>query len=70
MPLSPAGHGGVRGLQGPRDPAWLGRVFAVVAIIVVLWPVLVLAEFKPWILFSPESLKPTLRFLGILCRLS
>ena len=55
MSLSPA---------GPRDPAWLGRVFAVAATAVVLWPVLVLAEFKPWTLFSPESLKPTLRFLG------
>ncbi|MBC7618172.1 MAG: ABC transporter permease, partial [Candidatus Saccharibacteria bacterium] len=54
MPLS---------LAGPRDPAWLGRVFAVAATAVVLWPVLVLAEFKPWTLFSPESLKPTLRFL-------
>ncbi|OYT90487.1 MAG: ABC transporter permease [Burkholderiales bacterium PBB3] len=64
MPLSPAAQHGVRGLQGPRDPAWLGRVFVVVATIVVLWPVLVLTEFKPWILFSPESLKPTLRFLG------
>ena len=25
---------------------------------------LVLAEFKPWVLFEPGSLKPTLRFLG------
>ena len=39
-------------------------MIAVLAAIVVLWPVLVLAEFKPWTLFSPESLKPTLRFLG------
>ena len=47
-----------------RDPAWAGRVFWLLAAAVVLWPLLVLAEFKPWILLSPESLKPTLRFLA------
>jgi phosphonate transport system permease protein len=47
-----------------RDPAWPGRVFWLLAAAVVLWPLVVLAEFKPWILFSPESLKPTLRFLA------
>ncbi|MBA3059325.1 MAG: ABC transporter permease subunit [Gammaproteobacteria bacterium] len=47
-----------------RDPAWLGRVFGVLAALVILWPMVVLAEFKPWTLFSEESLKPTLRFLG------
>jgi phosphonate transport system permease protein len=35
-----------------------------VAMLVVLWPLLVLAEFKPWLLFAPESLQPTLRFLA------
>ncbi len=47
-----------------RDPAWAGRVFWFLAAAVVLWPLLVLAEFKPWILLSPESLKPALRFLA------
>ena len=47
-----------------RDPAWDGRVTGLVAGLVILWPLLVLAEFKPWVLFSAESLKPTLRFLG------
>ena len=47
-----------------RDPAWTSRVFWLVVAAVVLWPLLVLAEFKPWILLSPESLKPTLRFLA------
>ncbi len=46
------------------DPAWMGRVFWGLASLVLLWPLLVLAEFKPWVLLSPESLKPTLRFLG------
>ena len=47
-----------------RDPAWTGRVFALLATLAVAWPVLVLTEFKPWTLFSPESLRPTLHFLG------
>ncbi|MDD3934953.1 ABC transporter permease [Rhodoferax sp.] len=47
-----------------RDPAWIGRLFALLATGVVAWPLLVLAEFKPWALFSPESLRPTLSFLG------
>ena len=49
---------------GLRDPAWARRVFWLLAAAVVLWPLLVLAEFKPWILVSPESVKPTLRFLA------
>ena len=47
-----------------RDPAWTGRVFWLLAAAVLLWPLLVLAEFKPWQLFAPESLKPTLNFLA------
>ena len=47
-----------------RDPAWLGRVFWIGAALVLLWPVLVAAEFRPWILFSAESRGPTLRFLS------
>jgi phosphonate transport system permease protein len=47
-----------------RDPAWIGRVFALLATLAVAWPMLVLTEFKPWTLFSPESLRPTLHFLG------
>ena len=47
-----------------RDPAWSGRVFCLLAACVVLWPMLVLTEFKPWPLLTPESLKPTLRFLA------
>ena len=47
-----------------RDPAWIGRLFALLAVVVVAWPLLVLAEFKPWTLLSPESLRPTLQFLG------
>ena len=47
-----------------RDPAWLGRVFGWLAAAVVLWPLLVLSEFKPGQLFEPGALKPTLHFLA------
>ena len=45
-----------------RDPAWLGRIFWFGAALVLLWPMLVAAEFKPWQLLAPESLQATLRF--------
>ena len=51
-------------LPARHDPAWWGRVFWLLAGAVLLWPMLVLAEFKPWLLLSPESLRPTLRFLA------
>ncbi len=47
-----------------RDPAWSSRVFWALAGLVVLWPLLVLSEFRPWILFEPDNLRPTLKFLG------
>ncbi|WP_137894530.1 ABC transporter permease subunit [Ramlibacter sp. 2FC] len=47
-----------------RDPAWQGRLFWTLAAGLLLWPLLVLSEFRPWVLWSPESLKPTLNFLA------
>jgi phosphonate transport system permease protein len=47
-----------------RDPAWAGRVFWSLAGLALLWPALVLAEIKPWVLLEPGALKPTLRFVG------
>jgi phosphonate transport system permease protein len=47
-----------------RDPAWLGRVFWSGAALVLLWPLLVATEFKPWLLWQPESRLPTARFLA------
>jgi len=47
-----------------RDPAWPGRLFWLLAAAVLLWPLLVLAEFQPWRLLDPDSLRPTLRFVG------
>ena len=50
--------------QSLRDPAWPGRVYWLLAGLLVLWPTLVLTEFKPWLLFEPDSVKPAMRFLS------
>ena len=47
-----------------RDPAWLGRVAGAAVCLVLLWPLLLATEFRPWILFDERSLKPTLNFLA------
>jgi len=47
-----------------RDPAWLGRVFWMGAGLVLLWPLLVATEFRPWILFEAQNLKVTGDFLA------
>lgn len=47
-----------------RDPAWRGRVFWTLAALLLLWPALVLTEFKPWLMVEPGTLKSTLRFLS------
>ncbi len=46
-----------------RDPAWWGRVFWFGAALVLLWPMLVATEFKPWVLVHPDNFDPTARFL-------
>ena len=47
-----------------RDPAWSGRVFWMIAALVLLWPTFQLTEFTPWVIFEPSSLKYTARFLS------
>jgi phosphonate transport system permease protein len=46
------------------DPAWRGRLIACAVAVIVLWPMLVVSEFKPWILFDWQSLTATGRFLS------
>jgi len=46
-----------------RDPAARGRLGALVAAIVVLWPLLVLAEFRPAALFESAHLQVMADFL-------
>ncbi len=47
-----------------RDPAWLGRVFWVGACLVLLWPLFVATEFRPWILIEEKNLQVTGQFLA------
>lgn len=47
-----------------RDPALQRRWLGLLAAAVVLWPLLVLAEFQPWTLFDARSLRVTGRFLA------
>ena len=46
------------------DPAWRGRVIGAAVALLILWPTLVVTEFKPWILFDQQSLRATGRFLA------
>ena len=48
----------------PRDPAWRGRLTAAAIVLIVLWPMLVQAEFKPWILWDAQSLAATWQFIS------
>jgi phosphonate transport system permease protein len=45
-----------------RDPAWSQRVFWALAAAALLAPALWATEFRPWILFEPESLRGTWAF--------
>ena len=47
-----------------RDPLALRRVTVTLIAIVLLWPLLVLAEFKPWALFDASNLKVMGGFLA------
>jgi len=47
-----------------RDPQALPRATALLVGVVVLWPMLVLAEFKPWALFEPGNLRVMGDFLA------
>ena len=46
-----------------RDPAWIGRVFWLSLAIVLLWPLTIATEFKPWQLFDAQSRKSTWQFV-------
>ena len=47
-----------------RDPAWWPRVFWALAAAVLLWPLLVATEFRPWVLVEANSLRVSARFIG------
>ena len=50
--------------QRHPDPAWRGRVTATVVCLLLLWPMLVASEFKPWLLLDAQSLAAAGGFLS------
>ena len=56
-----------RGAADPsalRDPAWRGRLTLAILALVLLWPLVVASDFRPWTLFEPGSLDATGRFIA------
>lgn len=47
-----------------RDPDARARLGWTLVALVLLWPLLVLAEFRPWVLFDPGNLRVMGSFLG------
>lgn len=47
-----------------RDPAWMPRLFWLSLCAVLLWPLGVATEFRPWIIFEPDSMRITGNFLA------
>ena len=47
-----------------RDPAWAGRVLWCSLALVLLWPLGVATEFRPWVLFEPANLKVSAQFIA------
>ena len=51
-------------MQRPRDPAAPGRLLLTILAIVVLWPLLVIANFNPLLLFEAQNLQVMGGFLA------
>lgn len=47
-----------------HDPAWRMRVTVSMCILVLLWPMLQITEFKPWLLIDAQSLGAAWRFMS------
>jgi len=47
-----------------RDPAWRRRLVWLLASVLLLWPLLVMTEFRPWQMLDARSLRVTARFVA------
>jgi phosphonate transport system permease protein len=47
-----------------RDPAFSSRLFWLSVAILLLWPLTVATEFRPWVLWEPDNRKVTRDFLA------
>ena len=59
-----AGSGSAVRRPPDRDPAWIGRLWWALAVLVLLWPLGVATEFRPWVFFERDNLKITGQFLA------
>lgn len=55
---------GTPGATALRDPALAARVGVALVALVLLWPLLVASEFRPWLLWDRQSLQVLGAFLG------
>jgi phosphonate transport system permease protein len=51
-------------LSARADPAWPGRAGLGIAAMLLLWPLLVATEFKPWALFDAQAARVAGRFVA------
>ncbi|MFY7906217.1 MAG: PhnE/PtxC family ABC transporter permease, partial [Burkholderiaceae bacterium] len=47
-----------------HDPAWVSRVAWISLAVVLLWPLGVATEFKPWVLLEPDNLRVSGQFIA------
>jgi len=47
-----------------HDPAWVSRVAWISLALVLLWPLGVATEFKPWVLLEPDNLRVSGQFIA------
>ena len=52
-------------LRAPhRDPAWMGRLTWALLGVLLLWPLGVATEFKPWVLLERDNLRVSGQFIA------
>lgn len=56
----------MRGIASPpdRDPAWMGRLTWLTLGVLLLWPLGVATEFKPWVLLERDNLRISGQFIA------
>jgi phosphonate transport system permease protein len=62
--LGPASRANVRLAASDRDPAWMPRVLWFSLAFVLIWPLLIGTEFRPWVFFEKANLVQSWKFLA------
>jgi phosphonate transport system permease protein len=62
--VDPTTVAAIRPTAPQRDPAFLSRIFWIGAALVLLWPLGVATEFRPWVMWAPENRQVTAQFVG------